>query len=190
VTADTFTQQATPIAEALGRTPPQLVSLIHYITISFSPVDNGDFYAAAYDNDSHIVVYPQRIADAGLNNRLPYMLTHEMGHLLDFATHPRPTQGNPNPWGQAMVADGGAANQISIYGQTLIVEDFAETVAAYFAARGTPLELYLRIRMPNRFRILDPILIARGIPVTITVPRNNGPWVPPHLPIRSLSRKF
>lgn len=128
--ADAFLNEITPI---LGDIPIDYVKKLKYISFSPGPYYNGGAPATA--NFKEIAFYAKKPGGVFLRNyKLDHdLLRHEFGHMLAAQVFNSMTP--PAAWKEAIKLDKAS---VSKYGDTMIEEDFAETV-----------ELYLRLEAEN-----------------------------------------
>ncbi|MRG97481.1 hypothetical protein GF068_36970 [Polyangium spumosum] len=90
---------------------------------------------------------------------IDWALQHESGHAFSLDVAWAKDPGAKDAWQKAMDAD---RRSVSEYGDTNLLEDFAEFMIVFSSTRGTPCEASARALFPHRYREMDR-LFPRGV---------------------------
>lgn len=123
-----------------------------------------DFHSAATAGAGGLIeIYPWRSPVEQL--RLNTTMTHEFGHVLSqevFGT--KPDMPGWQMWHEAIAKDPSSASK---YAKKSAEEDFSETLAVYTQVRGTVFEASARALMPERFDIIDTLMMSSKPPLPV-----------------------
>lgn len=139
------------IATALAATPGALLDPITRVDVN--PETDGTGIMNANSGTGLLRINPDGMALESDNDFFSGIL-HECGHLLDAAgTTLDDGRTLDNAWDEAMASDGLAVSQAANAN-----EDFADAVALYLLADGTPDQARLRELFPDRFAIIEQLI--------------------------------
>ena len=159
--------------------PPKYVlsGPLRHLTVRL-PVNESVMHAwlrVTKSTKSHMNLYTARLDEIPFSNEndLTSTLAHELGHVLQHTRYAIPTVSklkdtegtieqldrmiSPKGWPEAIKKDG---TSISEYGDTRLVEDFAEAMRVYIQTDGGAKDPQALRNFANRFEILDELMQA------------------------------
>jgi uncharacterized Zn-binding protein involved in type VI secretion len=155
---NTWLPDASSVAQGLATLSDE--QLQHLDTVYIVPHAFVEVPTAVADyRDGFVRYYPRK--DSHPQSDIDWAMQHESGHALSIDVVWAKDPSAKEAWQKAIDKD---RRSVTDYGETNLVEDFAEFMILFSSTRGTPCEASARALFPNRYREMDR-LFPKGVVV-------------------------
>jgi hypothetical protein len=155
---NTWLPTAGSVAQGLATLSDEQLKHLHTVYIVPHPFAAMPTAVADY-RDGFIRYYPRTAPHP--QSDIDWAMQHESGHTLSIDVVWAKDPSAKEAWQKAIDAD---HRNVTDYGETNVLEDFAEFMIVFSSTRGTPCEASDRALFPNRYRQMDRIF-PKGIAV-------------------------